>query len=80
MFQKIKEKILTYCVYPEDKLNEKTELINDLHISSLDIMLLIGDLEDEFNIQFNQDDIIDTVTVGDLVDLIQKKIENSKQL
>lgn len=74
MFQKVKEKILNYCDYPEDKLNEKTEIINDLQISSLDIMLMIGDFEAEYDIRFNQDDIIDAVTVGDLVNLLQQKI------
>lgn len=74
MFQKVKEKILEYCEYPEDKINENTEIINDLQISSLDIMLMIGDFEAEYNIQFNQDDIIDAVTVGDLVNLLQQKI------
>lgn len=75
MYQKVKEKILQYCDYPEDKLNENTDLINDLHISSLDIMLMIGDFEAEHHIKINKDEIIDAVTVKDLVDLLQKKIE-----
>lgn len=74
MYQEVKEKILQYCDYPEDKLNENTDLINDLHISSLDTMLMIGDFEAEYNIKFDKDDIIDIVTIGDLVDLLQKKI------
>lgn len=74
MFQKVKSKFLEYCEYPEDKLTENTEIVKDLQINSLDIMLMLGDLEDEYDIRFDEDELIDMVTVGDFVKLMLEKI------
>lgn len=76
MFEKVKRKLLEYCEYPEGQLTEDTEIYKDLQINSLDIMLMLGDLEDEFDIHFEQEEIINIVTVGDVVNLMLIKINN----
>ena len=75
MFEIIKRKLLEYCDYPEDKLTENTEIIRDLCINSLDIMLMLGDLEDEYNIKFEQSEITNVITVGDFTKLVIEKIK-----
>lgn len=76
MFEEVKEKLLQYSEYPQDQLSEKTEIINDLRIDSLNIMVIIGDYEEEYNVRFEVEDIKDIVTVGDFVKVLENKINN----
>lgn len=54
-----------------NEIHESDELIDDLGISSMDILTLISYLEEEFNIQITERMIRRVVTVGDLADLVQ---------
>lgn len=74
MFQKIKDKLLEYTDYPTDKITENTEIIKDLQLSSLDIMMILGDLEAEYDIQFESEEIMNIVTVGNFANLLIEKV------
>lgn len=54
-----------------EMIQESDELIEDLGVSSMDILTLISYLEEEFNITITERMIRKVATVGDLVDLIQ---------
>ena len=54
-------------------ITEKSSLVNDLELSSLDIINLIGSIEDTFNIEIEDEDVVKMVTVGDVVDYIISK-------
>ena len=54
-------------------ITEKSSLVNDLELSSLDIISLIGSIEDTFNIEIEDEDVVKMVTVGDVVDYIISK-------
>ncbi len=56
-------------------IQESDELIEDLGISSMDILTLISYLEEEFDIRITERMIRRVVTVGDLVDLIQNALK-----
>lgn len=45
----------------------ESNLREDLDIDSLDILMLVGELEEEFDISINEDDFEDVVTVADIV-------------
>lgn len=74
MLQKLKDKILEYVEY-DGEITEETEIVKDLRMSSLDIMMMLGDLENEYNITFAPEDIENVITVGDFVKLMLKKIK-----
>ena len=74
MLQKLKDKILEYVEY-DGEITEETEIVKDLRMSSLDIMMMLGDLENEYNISFSPEDIENVITVGDFVKLMLKKIK-----
>lgn len=57
------------------EIRESDELIDDLGISSMDILTLISYLEEEFNIQITERMIRRVVTVGDLADLVQRAMK-----
>lgn len=76
MFEQVKEKLLEYTEYPQDQITEDTKIVSDLCIDSLNIMVIIGDYEDEYDIHFETDDIKSVVTVGDFVKVLENKIKN----
>ena len=57
-------------------LTEEMSFVNDLELSSLDIINLIGSIEDTFDIQIEDDDIVSLLTVKDVVDYIISKKED----
>lgn len=55
-----------------ETIQESDEVIDDLGISSMDILFLMSYLEEEFHIKITERMIRKVVTVGDLVDVVQK--------
>ncbi|MDD4752754.1 MAG: phosphopantetheine-binding protein [Desulfitobacteriaceae bacterium] len=56
---------------PEIKLTSR--LAEDLHVDSLDKMMIIGALEDEFSTTIDEDDFADVLTVNDIVERIKSR-------
>ncbi|MEN8224609.1 MAG: phosphopantetheine-binding protein [Bacteroidota bacterium] len=54
-------------IKPEDKLRE------DLEIDSLDVMMIIQEIEDHFNITVDKDEIRCLETVQNILDSLRKK-------
>lgn len=54
-------------------LDLSKKLIDDLGVDSLDTMMIINGLEDEFGIAINEDDFKDIKTIGDIVTALRKK-------
>lgn len=67
-------RILATLIEVKD-IQESNELIEDLGISSMDILTLISYLEEEFNIRITERMIRRVVTVGNLVDLVQNAMK-----
>lgn len=55
-------------------INESTEFIADLHADSVDIATIICDIEDEFNIEIEDDQLEGIETVGDVAERIEQLI------
>ncbi|MBQ2667151.1 MAG: acyl carrier protein [Clostridia bacterium] len=65
---------LLFFMTETTNLTEEQALIDDLGISSMDILTLISYVEEEFHIRIPERRIRKIITIGDLVDLIQKSI------
>lgn len=73
IFDKVKEYILMQLPVDGGKVVESARMVEDLGADSANLMMLIMDLETEFNMTV-EDDALGTIkTVGDIVDYIQKK-------
>ena len=59
-------------VKPED-VTETTNLRDDLDLSSLQAVTLVMDLEDEFGVVIEDEEIEGLATVGDVIAIIQTK-------
>ena len=55
-----------------EEITEDRDLIEDLEISSMDVLFLISSLEEEFHISVSEKEIRKMVTVGDVVQVIQE--------
>ena len=55
----------------KEKLNEKTNLVEDLDVESLDLVDLVGAFEEEFGVVIQYKDIKGLQTVGDIVKYIE---------
>lgn len=53
-----------------EEINEDSELIDDLAVSSMDVLFLISCIEEEFNIKVPEKAIRKMFTVGDVADII----------
>lgn len=73
IFDKVKEYILMQLTIDDAKVVESARLIDDLGADSANLMMLIMDLETEFNLTVEDEALGSIKTVGDIVDYIQKK-------
>ena len=74
MYEKICEILLNYVDEPEGGLPADTKFVDDLAMTSLDIMTMIGDVEDEFDIEIETADLHGIFTLGDLEAYLKTKV------
>lgn len=73
IFNKVKEYILMQLPIDGERVVESARMVEDLGADSANLMMLIMDLETEFNLTV-EDEVLGTIkTVGDIVDYISKK-------
>lgn len=72
------KKIVTPYVQREEGLqnfDESTSFINDLEINSANLVDVVLDVEDEFNIEIDNDSMEGMLTVGDAKEIILQKLK-----
>ncbi len=60
-----------------EKLSEETDFINDLKINSANLVDIILDIEDAFDIEIENDAMEQMLTVKAAMDVIERKLANS---
>ena len=70
MFEKIKTKLLEYVDADKSEITPETEFLKDLKMNSYDIVAMIGELEDEFGIEIDTDELVNIRTIEDLAKYI----------
>ena len=75
MFERLKNIIVEELSLNPDDVTMESELANDLGVNSLDLASLVLVCEDEFGVEFNEEDIHKFITVGDVVEYLE---ENAK--
>ena len=74
IFDKVKKYILMQLPIDDSRVVESARMVEDLGADSANLMMLIMDLENEFNLTV-EDEALGTIkTVGDIVDYIQKRV------
>ncbi len=81
VLEKLK-KIVTPYVQEEsglDNFNEQTDFINDLKINSANLVDVVLDVEDEFNIEIDNESMDGMLTVGDAKRIIERKVAGDRK-
>ena len=77
-FKKIAEQ---YCSVKAEEMDDSMRFREDLGFSSLDLMTFLGELEDEFDIEFNIEENtekLETITtVGDAIAYVKELMEEA---
>ena len=71
VFDKVKEYILMQLPVSGDKVTMDARLIDDLGADSANLMMLIMDLETEFDLTVEDEVLANIKTVGDIVTYIE---------
>jgi acyl carrier protein len=57
-----------------ENFNEQTDFLNDLKINSANLVDVVLDVEDEYDIEIDNDSMTGMLTVGDAKKIIQNKL------
>jgi len=74
LFEQVKEIIVQELSVSEEKVKESSTFESDLRADSLDVVELVMELEEKFEIEIPEEDFEQIKTVGDLVRYIEGKL------
>jgi acyl carrier protein len=74
LFEQVKEIIVQELSVAEEKVKESSTFESDLRADSLDVVELVMELEEKFEIEIPEEDFEEIKTVGDLVRYIEGKL------
>ncbi len=72
VFETVRAMIAKQLKADESTITRESRLVEDLKADSANVMVMIMDLEDKFNIMVEDDQIMKMQTVGDVVDYIEQ--------
>ncbi len=70
MFEELKEIICQYVDVEEDKITEDARFMEDLGFNSFDFMSLVGEVEEKYDIEVEEREVVQIRTVKDAMDYI----------
>ena len=77
MFGKLVEIICNYVEVELEDIHENSRFIEDLGFTSFDFMSMLGELEDEFDIEVDEQEAANIRTVGEAVTYLEKLKEEA---
>lgn len=77
MFEKLKAIIVNYVDVEEDAITPESRFMEDLGFTSFDFMSMLGELEDEFDIELDEQEAADIHTVGEAAEYLEKLVEQA---
>ncbi len=73
MFDKLSEALANQLGIDKATITPNSKIVEDLGADSLDVVELLMNLEEEYNISISEDEARNVKTVGDFVALVEKK-------
>ena len=71
MLDKLKELITNYVEIDESEITEVSRFSEDLGFDSYDFMCMLGDLEDEFDVEIEESEAFKLKTVSELAGYLE---------
>ena len=78
MEAKIVEALNSYVKTQSVTVQRSSQLMEELGLDSMDTIELVFQLEDNFNIQISDDDLMGFKTVDDVVKYVEKRVNKNK--
>lgn len=75
MFDELKEIICQYVEVEESKITEDSRFMEDLGFNSFDFMSLVGEVEERYDIEVDEREVVQIKTIKDAMDYISSLIE-----
>ncbi len=72
MLEKLKEIIMNYVEVKEEAITPEARFMEDLGFTSFDFMSMLGEIEDEFDVEVDQQKAADIRTVGEAVEYLEQ--------
>ena len=74
MFEKLKKILIEQLNVSEDKITMEANIVEDLEADSLSVMQIIMEMEEEFGLTEEDEDVNNLRTVGDIVKYCEEKV------
>lgn len=74
MFEQLVEVICNYVEVEPEKVKRESRFMEDLGFTSFDFMSMLGELEDEFDVEVDQQAAVNIRTVGEAADYLAKLV------
>lgn len=72
MFDKFAEIIMNYVEVKKEDIKPESRFMEDLGFTSFDFMSMLGEVEEEFDVEIVQEEAADIRTVQEALDYLQK--------
>ena len=72
MFDQLTEIIVNYVEVQKEDIKPESRFIEDLGFTSFDFMSMIGEIEDEMDVEIDQEEVVNIRTVQEAVDYLSK--------
>lgn len=77
IFNKVKDILSDYIDMDSNEIKLETRLAEDLGLNSYEFMSVIGEIEEEFDVEVDEREIVKLISIADLLDYISNfKEEN----
>jgi acyl carrier protein len=73
MYEKVLDLIASQLPVKRENITRESRLLEDLGADSANVMILVMDLEQEFDIVVEDDVLGNIKTVGDIIDYLEKR-------
>ena len=63
--------VAQYCKFKPEEMTNEMRFREDLGFSSLDFMSCLGELEDTFDVELEEEDAVKVLTIGEALKLLE---------
>lgn len=69
--------VAQYCEVEPENITNEMRFREDLGFSSLDFMSFLGELEDTFDVELEEEDLVQVLTVSEALELMERLQEEA---
>ena len=73
-----KKLVAQYCEVSAEDMTDDMRFREDLGFTSLGFMSFLGELEDNYDIELDQEEAVKVVTIGDALEMLEDLVEAVK--